>query len=308
MKRIHMVFAASSVMLLLICGCKSASEDTAMQLENRDEEAWSVVEDGGSGPFCAQMVSNSTLATHTIFRPSDLKVFGKDNALPIIVWGNGACADSPWEHVNFLSEVASHGFLIIAVGQMPDGGGREAGKSTSSQLVDAIDWAFAQAQDKSSPYYNRIDMSKVAVSGMSCGGLQALEVAPDPRISTAVICNSGIIGNGGAFPGMPALKKDNLNKLHTPILYILGGQSDIAYVNGMDDFDRINHVPVFAANLDVGHGGTYGETHGGAFATVATAWFKWQLKEDAEAAKMFIGSPCGVARLPGWVVDKKNIP
>lgn len=308
MKKIQMSFAASSVLLLLLCGCKSLSGGAAMPLDNRSEETWSVVEDGGTGPFNAQMVSNSTLATHTIFRPSDLTVFGADKQLPVIVWGNGACANSPWEHVNFLSEVASHGFLIIALGPMPDGRDRGAGKTTSSQLVDAIDWAFAQNQDQSSPYFNKIDVTKVAVSGMSCGGLQALEVAPDTRISTAVICNSGIIGNGGAFPGMPALKKDNLNKLHTPILYILGGPSDIAYVNGMDDFKRINHVPVFAANLDVGHGGTYGETHGGAFATVATAWFKWQLKQDVEAAKMFIGSPCGVARLPGWVVDKKNIP
>ena len=56
------------------------------------------------------MATDSTLATHTIFRPKDLSVFGEKNKLPIIVWGNGACANSPWEHVNFLSEVASHGF------------------------------------------------------------------------------------------------------------------------------------------------------------------------------------------------------
>ena len=44
--------------------------------------------------------------------------------LPIVVWGNGACANSPWEHVNFLSEVASHGFLIVAIGPMPAEGQR----------------------------------------------------------------------------------------------------------------------------------------------------------------------------------------
>lgn len=38
---------------------------------------------------------------------------------------------------------------------------------------------------------------------------------------------------------------------------MLGGEKDIAYNNGMDDFKRINHVPVFVANMDVGHGGTY---------------------------------------------------
>jgi hypothetical protein len=44
------------------------------------------------------------------------------------------------------------------------------------------------------------------------------------------------------------------------------------------------------------------------FAKVATAWFQWQLKEDKEAAKMFVGDPCRVAQMPGWKVEKKKIP
>ncbi len=268
-----------------------------------------VVEDGGTGPYSALMLSDNTLPTHTIFRPNDLSVFGDKNKLPIIAWGNGACANSPWEHINFLSEVASHGFLVVAIGPMPQEGQRGGGRSTSSQLVDAINWAIAQNNDKASIYYNKIDITKIAVSGMSCGGLQTLEMAPDPRVTTAVICNSGILGNpGSGMPGMPGLTKDHLLKLHTPTLYILGGETDIAYGNGMDDFKRINHVPVFAANMNVGHGGTYSQPHGGEFAKVATAWYKWQLKGDEEAGKMFTGEPCGLSQDPNWKAEKKNIP
>jgi hypothetical protein len=267
------------------------------------------VEDGGTGPFSALMVTDNTLPTHTIFRPKDLGLFGEKNKLPIIAWGNGACANSPWEHVNFLSEVASHGFLVIAIGPMPQEGQRGGGKSTSSQLIDAINWAIAQNSDKTSPYYNKIEITKIAVSGMSCGGLQTLETAPDPRVTTAVICNSGILGNpGSGMAGMPNLTKDHLLKLHTPTLYILGGETDIAYGNGMDDFKRINHVPVFVANMNVGHGGTYSQPHGGEFAKVATAWYKWQLKGDEEAGKMFTGEPCGLSQTPNWKAEKKNIP
>lgn len=268
-----------------------------------------VVEDGGTGAYSAIMLSESTLPTHTVFRPKDLSAFGEKKKLPIIAWGNGACANSPWEHINFLSEVASHGFLIIAIGPMPLEGERGGGKSASSQMVDAINWAIAQNSDKKSPYYNKIDITKIAVSGMSCGGLQTLETAPDPRVTTAVICNSGILGDAGAgMSGMPNLKKDHLLKLHTPTLYILGGETDIAYNNGMDDFKRINHVPVFVANLNVGHGGTYSKPHGGEFAKVATAWFLWQLKGDLEAAKMFTGNPAGLSNLPEWKYDKKKMP
>lgn len=268
-----------------------------------------VVEDGGTGAYSAIMLSESTLPTHTVFRPKDLSAFGEKMKLPIIAWGNGACANSPWEHINFLSEVASQGFLIIAIGPMPLEGERGGGKSTSTQMVDAINWAIAQNSDKKSPYYNKIDITKIAVSGMSCGGLQTLETAPDPRVTTAVICNSGILGDaGGGMSGMPDLKKDHLLKLHTPTLYILGGETDIAYKNGMDDFSRINHLPVFVANLNVGHGGTYSKPHGGEFAKVATAWFQWQLKGDLEAAKMFTGNPAGLSKLPEWKYDKKKMP
>ncbi|WP_243348393.1 alpha/beta hydrolase family protein [Parabacteroides sp. FAFU027] len=267
------------------------------------------IEDGGTGPYSAIMYADKSLPTHTIFRPKDMSAFGKAKKLPIIAWGNGACANSPWEHLNFLSEVASHGFVVIAIGPMPQEGEKGGGKSTSSQMTDAINWAIAQNSDKKSPLYNKLDVSKIAVSGMSCGGLQTLETAPDPRVTTAVICNSGIFVNAaGGFPGMPNLTKDNLLKLHTPTLYILGGEKDIAYGNGMDDFNRINHLPVFVANMEVGHGGTYSQPHGGEFAKVATAWFKWQLKGDAEAGKMFAGNPCGLSQNPIWKVDKKMIP
>jgi dienelactone hydrolase len=182
-------------------------------------------------------------------------------------------------------------------------------RSQGSQLKDALDWAISQNNDKRSPYYNKIDTGKMAVSGMSCGGLQALEVADDPRIKTLIVCNSGILIDAkGGHPLMPKLTKEQLKKVHTPTLYLLGGESDIAYTNGMDDFKQINHVPVLVASLNVGHGGTYAKPHGGEFARVATAWVKWQLKNDLDAKKLFSGDKPALSESAGWSVDKKNIP
>ena len=295
---------ACFIILMLV-----AFSSSAQQASTFGKPTSRVVEDGGTGPYPAIMLSDSSLPTHTVFRPTDLKPFNDKNKLPIIAWGNGACANSPWEHINFLSEVASYGFLVIAIGPMPQEGERGRGRSTSSQMTDAINWAIAQNNDKSSPYYNKVDIRKIAVSGMSCGGLQTLETAPDPRVTTAIVCNSDILGDAGSgMPGMPALTKDHLTKLHTPVLYLLGGEKDIAYNNGMDDFKRINHVPVFVANMDVGHGGTYSKPHGGEFAKVATAWYQWQLKDDIEAGKMFTGNPAGLSKNANWKVDKKNLP
>lgn len=268
-----------------------------------------VIEDGGTGEYSAIMMTDSSLPTHTIFRPEDLTALG-DQKLPIVAWGNGACFDSPWEHVNFLNEIASHGFLVIAIGTMPkDDNEKITERSTSAKLIEAMDWAVAQNNNANSNYHQRLDTGKIGVAGMSCGGLQALEVAGDPRITTLGVFNSGIFNEPmrERLPGIPNLDKSHLEKIHTPTLYLLGGESDIAYANGMNDVERIDHVPVFVGNLDVGHGGTYAQPHGGEFARVATAWFKWQLKNDKDAARLFTGKPPGLAKTPEWTFDKKNM-
>ena len=307
--RFHLLIAAASWLPFAAAGQNTNAEKPIPAVST--ESASRTVEDGGTGPYPAVMASDDSLPTHTVFRPKDLDALGDKLKLPIVVWGNGACANSPWEHVNFLSEVASHGYLVVAIGPMPAEGqrGGPGGPTKSPLLVNAIDWALAQHRDKASRYYQKLDTNKIAVAGMSCGGLQALEVAPDSRFVTTMIFNSGILPDPGTGrAGMPKLPKEQLTKLRTPTIYVLGGEKDIAYKNGMDDVQRINHVPVFAANLEVGHGGTYRKPHGGEFARVATAWLQWQLRADKEAGRMFVGDPCGLAKAEGWKVEKKNSP
>jgi hypothetical protein len=318
-------------------GGPQANSSSAVGAESGER----TVEDGGTGAYKAVAVSNSSIATHTIYRPKDLSAFGDREKLPILAWGNGGCANSNSAHQNYLSEIASHGYLIVAIGPQgggrggrgaPGAGGADAGAPVPSggTLPDAINWAAAQNANPQSSYYRKLDTSKVAAFGHSCGGLQALEISPDPRVKTTLVVDSGILNSPGAAPGagaaprggaapggapaaprgggMPPLTKELLAKLHSPVFYLLGGETDIAYVNGMDDFKRIEKIPVFVANKGVGHGGTFSQPHGGDWAMASIAWLDWQFKGNAEAGKLFTGNPPGLANREGWTVDKKNIP
>ncbi len=123
-----------------------------------------------------------------------------------------------------------------------------------------------------------------------------------------MICNSGLfIDSSAAIPNMPMPGKEQLKKIHAPIIYILGGEKDIAYKNGMDDFHKITHVPAVAVNYPVGHGGTYRQPHGGEFSIPAIAWLNWQLKGDNESAKMFQGINCGLSQRKNWTVEKNTL-
>ena len=308
MKKIALFFAVVVFLYLSTAGNIMAEEKDAGQ-----KLTPMVIEEGGRGPYKAIALGEETLPKFTIYRPQNLDDFGPGHKLPVLLWGNGACADSSAMHKLFLNEIASHGFIVFAVGpfsslhQEPDMKAMRMGSNDIS-LLEALEWAVAENSRKSSAYFGKLNTDKVAAMGMSCGGLQALEISPDPRIDTSVICNSGILKDPppAGLP-MPVVSKDTLKQLHAPIIYIIGGPKDIAYPNAMDDFALIEKVPVIMINRDVGHGGTYAEPHGGAFSDAAIAWLKWQLNGDAEAALMFRGEDCGFCRDPEWKIEVKNI-
>ena len=83
----------------------------------------------------------------TIYRPGDLAPFGNDNKLPVLLWGNGACANTTEEHKNFLNEIASHGYIILGIGlldQIEARDERSRSRTQSSQLLTALDWIVAE--------------------------------------------------------------------------------------------------------------------------------------------------------------------
>lgn len=291
--------------------CLMAFSLTSMSFTTEDAPGLRIVEDGGTGPYKAIMKEEASLKAHTIFVPQDLSAFNQDKPLPVLVWGNGACSNSPFEHYLFLNEIASYGYIVVATGYMPEEGERYHGPmSTTEQQIESIDWVIAQNADEASPYYNKIDVKNIAVAGMSCGGLQTLYNCADKRIKTLMVCNSGLFNEsnaGSAVGGMPMPPKSKLKEIHSSIIYILGGETDIAYGNGMDDFSKIDHVPACATNLPVGHGGTYAQPHGGEYAIVALAWLNWQLKGDQEAAKMFKGDDCELLKRKDWTIQKNTL-
>lgn len=80
------------------------------------EPAAVIIENGGTGPYSAIATEGDSLHGMTIYRPSDLPPFGERQNSPILLWGNGACANTTQQHKNFLSEFASHYYVVMAIG------------------------------------------------------------------------------------------------------------------------------------------------------------------------------------------------
>ncbi|HEY6816991.1 MAG TPA: hypothetical protein VI168_15750 [Croceibacterium sp.] len=275
----------------------------------------------GDGPYPATLETDPGLPGHVIYRPADLAPFA-GGALPIVVWGNGACVDDGTAHRLHLAEIASYGYLVIAAGGWRSGpgateprpaqtaaasGGLAPAATSAADVRAGIDWAVAEARRQGSKYEGKVATGAIAVAGHSCGGLQAIEIAADPRITTVLVHNSGVFNDSASpIPGISATKA-MLECIHTPIIYILGGPTDMAYPNGTDDFARLTGVPAVLANLPVGHGGTFSEPMGGAVAHVAVDWLEWQLKGDKVASRTFVGENCRLCAGTDWSIERKGL-
>lgn len=241
---------------------------------------------GGTGPYPASYKTDPGLPNHTIYVPNGTP----STTLPVLLWGNGACGANGLAFQNFLTQVASHGILVIANGR-PNG----SGSSTSEWMKNALRWVRANAGKAG---YERVDASRVGVAGQSCGGLEAYELRNE-NVVTIGIFNSGVLNAGDSARIAGGVK--------APIFYFLGGSSDIAYPNGERDYDLLpGTTPAWKGNLPVGHDGTYwsGDGIGGKFGVAAVNWVKWLLRRDESGKAFFTGD--GAAR-DGWSVERKAL-
>ena len=83
-----------------------------------------VIEGGGTGPYKSVAVGDASLPTHMIYRPQNLEYcVQQEGRLSVLLYANGACANNSLEMSRLLSEVASYGYIVIAIGpyeDMPD--------------------------------------------------------------------------------------------------------------------------------------------------------------------------------------------
>lgn len=312
------------VMMLGLTNLANAQGQAAPGGEDlrRSQEAFNAVPNTpGDGPYPAIIETDPTLPGHVIYRPADLSPF-EGGKLPIMVWGNGACVDDGTAHRLHLAQIASYGYLVIAAGGWrsgpgatepraaqpgPAAGGPLRAATTTEDVKAGLDWAIAEHNRDGSRFQGKLRPDAAAAAGHSCGGLQAIELAADPRIKTVLVHNSGVFNDGASPISGMRVDKSMLQRFHSPVIYILGGPNDIAYANGMDDFERLPPVPAVLADLPVGHGGTFSEPMGGAVAHVAVDWLEWQLKGDKTAARTFVGANCRLCTGTAWSIKRKGI-
>ena len=253
----------------------------------------------GTGPHQVVVETNTDngIKCGTIYRPADL---GGTEKYPIFVWGEGGCSQDGYSNQAAMAEIASWGYFIVADGT-PGGTNACGGGQDGRAFLDYLTWAIAENGKSCSAYYQSLETTKIAADGFSCGGLMSENVSGDARFSAIGITSSGLMSANATLYG----------KIHTPFKIMNGGSSDIAYENGLRDYDEISKrgIPiVYYSKTSAGHGGDLGQARGD-FNKVNLAWLNWQLKGDTGATGKgyLFGSTCSICTNAGWVFKSANV-
>ncbi|KAK7981295.1 hypothetical protein PG988_003533 [Apiospora saccharicola] len=162
--------------------------------------------------------------------------------------------------------MASHGFLVV-----PNGPPNGTGNTNAQYQRDASTWIHAHAGAPGR--YSGVDVSRMAAAGQSCGGLETYAQRDNPLVSYLGIFNSGFLPGGADNPNLPDGTNNEdpatIGEVHKPVVYCLGGPTDIAYEN----------------------------PNGGAFGVAAVQWLQWVLQKNETAGKFFTA---GGAQQANW--------
>ncbi|KAL4964452.1 uncharacterized protein BDV14DRAFT_200975 [Aspergillus stella-maris] len=248
---------------------------------------------GGSGPFPATYFTDPTLPRHTIYSP--FAPASVPDGLPVLVFAEGGCDNNGTKFEPFLTNIASYGFLALALGP-PNG----TGSIFEDAMYEAVSWVQENAGSKGR--YESVDSSRIAAAGQSCGGLLAYTQRSNDAVGFLGIFNSGLLGNtpeaeSNLPEGIIIEDPSVIKEVEKPVFYFIGGEGDVAYPAATADYHNLTGVPKWIGNYPVGHSGTYREPDGGEFGVAAVKWLQWVLKRYQVAATFFTD---GGAERAGW--------
>jgi pimeloyl-ACP methyl ester carboxylesterase len=219
------------------------------------------------------------LALYTVFRPACMKDGEK---YPVISWGNGTCGQSGG-YATLLATVASHGFVVIAANsRFTDAGNRE--------MLRALDFAKASNEDPASGLYQKLDLEKVGAMGHSQGASATFNAASDPRIKAIILWNGG---SRGASPAKPFLTVSGDRDTGATTTDMLKTAVEAAT---MPAAWLYYHKILETGGNVTGHLTLMQQPE--RVTDVTVAWWKYMLRGDAEAKKMFVGAECGLCNKP----------
>ncbi len=225
-----------------------------------------------SGPFKA--ISRKDVRFRFFF-PNVMK-----NRRPIIVWGNGLHSGNE-TYSALLYHLASWGFVVMVPDSTLSGSGRE--------ILEGLAYLKDQNSDPDSPFFKKLNLNKIGLSGHGLGGSSAINAATDAQITCLAVI--------APAPGKAAGVKDPM--------FLIAGAKDTTFspeLIRLTAYSPSKVATIFGTISDTTHADFI--PNGGKARGYLTAWFMAILQNDDEAKQVF-SEECEICKNKNWEVEMK---
>ena len=241
--------------------------------------------------------------SYEIWYPTDMET--SMEKFPVVIFSNGTGVKSSKYNALF-EHLASWGF--IAVGTEEEYSWNGFSSEMCLRLIIKLNNIKNYYALDSNPFYGKVDLDNIGISGHSQGGVGAINSATNTEyakmykaIYSASMTNKDLAS---------VLEWDfNATEINIPTLLVAGtGDVDSTTILPLEGMRSIyNDIPettmklmIRRANVDHGYMLYYGDGY-------MTAWFMWLLKGDKEAATAFTGNSAEILNNKNWQDGISNI-
>ena len=222
----------------------------------------------------------SSFEKYEIYYPEELTT--TDKKYPVVIFCNGTGVKAS-SYKPLLQHLASWGFIVIGTEEEYSWNGLSA--EMSARLIKKLQENKTYG-DKDNPFYNKIDLNSVGVTGHSQGGVGVFNAITENKNAGIYKCavalspTNQVLANG--------LEWDyDATKITIPTLLLSstgsGDENLVINKEGLESiYNDINATKVMARRMNADHGDMLYVSDG-----YVTAWFMYYLQNDKNAEKLF---------------------
>ncbi|MGW4477341.1 poly(ethylene terephthalate) hydrolase family protein [Rhodococcus triatomae] len=229
-------------------------------------------------------VTSVSVPGYQLFHPADIAT-GNDRH-PVVTFGNGSYATYE-QYEGLLRHLASWGFVVVVADSSVTGDGTE--------ILAAARYVLAQNGNPESVFHDRIDVEHVAAVGHSQGAGGSINASTD---SDGLITSTAVLDLPDPWWASRPVDVIDVARLTGPVFYLTGSEDPVSTAVPQAAYHAVSPVPAARGRLlGVGHNWP---ADGGGFRGYLTAWLRFTLTGDTDAARAFVGSAPELPADPLW--------
>ncbi|MDH6280978.1 alpha/beta hydrolase [Prescottella agglutinans] len=229
-------------------------------------------------------VTSVAVPGYQVFYPTDIDT--SPDLHPVVTFGNGSYATYE-QYEQLLRHLASWGFVVVVADSSVTGDGTE--------ILAAARYILAQNDNPESVFHDRIDVAHVAAVGHSQGAGGSINASTH---SDGLITSTAVLDLPDPWWASRPVDVIDVARLTAPVFYLTGSDDPVSTAIPQAAYHAVSPVPAARGRLlGVGHNWP---SDGGGFRGYLTAWLRFTLTDDTDAARAFVGPAPELLADPRW--------